>query len=110
MVIHDAPVSAHTSRLAKLGWKGLKKTPKPKTAPEQSVILDHPLGHLVDWYERLRRQNPRGLDLNPIAYSEIWAFRDLYDHEMDAFDIDTLEKLDAVWLNSLPKRSQSGRG
>lgn len=103
MELHNGSVSAHQRRLAKRGWKGAKAPPPP-----DDVKVDHELGYLVDWYERLRRQTPRGMAQNPILYSEILAFTALYGLDVDALDIDTLEKLDAVWLNCLPKRSQSG--
>lgn len=105
MQLQNSSVSAHISRLAKLKWRGLKKPPPPQS--DKDVVTDHPLGHLVDWYERLRRRSSMVMGASPVPYAEILAFRDLYGHEMDAIDIDTLEKLDAVWLNSLPKRSQS---
>lgn len=101
MQMHNGSVSAHVKRLAKLGWKGMKPEPKPV-----EVTVEHELGYLVSIYERLRRQNTLPMDgVNPITFTEIKAFDDLAGTEIDPFDLDTLEKLDAVWRNCLPKRS-----
>jgi hypothetical protein len=106
MKLQNSSVSAHISRLAKLKWRGLKSAPPPP--PHEDLVDEHPMGHLVEWYERLRRRaTPTMVGHVPVTFSEMLAFRDLYGHELDAIDIDTLEKLDTVWLNSLPKRSQS---
>jgi hypothetical protein len=87
-----------------MAWKGLK--PEKPTPDSDDETDDHPLDYLIDWYDRVRNRTARGLTTNPILFSEIGWFLRLYRHSYDDFDIDTLEKLDAVWLNSLPKSSQ----
>ena len=53
----------------------------------------------------LRSSNPVGMGGHQaVPYSEILAFRTVYDLDLDAFDVDTLRRLDAVWLKSRPKR------
>jgi hypothetical protein len=63
---------------------------------------------LVDWYFELRSANPAGFGHHqPLTYSEILAFKTVYELDLDAFDVDTLRRLDALWLKLRPKRDDS---
>ena len=78
------------------------KPDPPKEEAEEGP--EGPLDYLIDWYERIRGRNPVGMATNPILYGEIGEMLRLYRiTDWDNLDIDTLEKLDAVWLNSQEK-------
>lgn len=57
----------------------------------------------------LRSANPAGFGHQALTYSEIRAFRDLYGLDLDAFDTDTLRRLDALWLRLRPKQDSKGK-
>lgn len=57
----------------------------------------------------LRASNPAGMGHQAVSYSEILAFRTLYGIELDAFDLDTLRRLDALWLMLRPKQDGKDR-
>ena len=102
--IGGAKFSDHEERLIRLGYW---KRPRQRRGKPN----DHELWYLVEWYLELRSANPVGFGHGPIAYSEIIAFRDLYGLDIDAFDTDTLRRLDTLWLKLRPKdesRSSSG--
>jgi hypothetical protein len=109
MQIAGGKVSDHIIRLDR--WKA-EQAGKVYRKPRNpgGAKLRHALAYLVYWYEDLRSANPRGWRVEPIPFSEIRAFNDLYGMDMDAFDIDTLRKLDVVWLNCLPKDDTEGKG
>jgi hypothetical protein len=44
----------------------------------------------------------------PIAYSEMWAWSQLYGHEFSPWDIDTLRSLDSAWLKAISDGNSSG--
>lgn len=48
--------------------------------------------------------------VNPISHGEILAYRELYRLDMDAFDVDTLRRLDALWLKSVQIDDGSNHG
>jgi hypothetical protein len=101
--------SAHRERLER--WKARQAGRAYRAPPRGNRIgIGHELAYLLLWYEELRAANQRdfGTPL-PISFSEIQAYRELYELEMDAFDIETLRRLDVVWLNSQPKQSKDGK-
>ncbi len=65
--------------------------------------VDNELVHLLDIYDDLRIANPIGMSMQSIPYSEIESYNRLMRTGLDPFDIDTLRRLDALWLQSLPK-------
>jgi hypothetical protein len=74
-----------------------KRKPKPKKEP------DFPLIYLLVYYEELRQANPVGFTVQPLSFTEILAYMTLYKVPYDAFDIETIRRLDVVWLKCLPK-------
>lgn len=69
-------------------------------------VAAHPLGYLVEWYILIRGGAANGFGYQPISYGEIEAFGRLMDLGLDTFDVETLRRLDAVWLRSRPKRDK----
>ena len=59
------------------------------------------LAYLLGWYNDIRAGQSSGMSHNPLSHTEILAYRDLFDMDMDAFDVDTLRRLDALWLKSV---------
>lgn len=47
--------------------------------------------------------------LEPISFPAIAAYRDLFDLDMQPWEVDTLMKLDMTWFSSLPKEAEKGR-
>lgn len=64
------------------------------------------LKYLLRWYDDIRTGQSAGMSHNPISHQEIWSYRELYGMDMDAFDVDTLRRLDALWLSCLPKEGE----
>lgn len=58
--------------------------------------------HLLVWYLELRAANPRGWRFEPVAFSEIAAYRDLYGLAMTEGDVDGLRRLDTLWQSLQP--------
>lgn len=66
-------------------------------------VVEIPLEYLLVYYEEIRQANPTGFSVQPIPFTEILAYVTLYRIPWDAFDIETIRRLDVVWLNCLPK-------
>ncbi len=98
--IGGASASVHLKRLAKFGGKWAKLAER-----SQRRQKDPPpeLAYLAVWYEELRAGMPRGMHHEPLSHAEIYAYRELYGLEMDAFDIETLRVVDTIWRKCLPK-------
>ncbi len=67
----------------------------------------NPLWYLLDWYMEIRSATPAGMGYQGVSYQEILAFKTLYELDLDAFDADTLRRLDTVWLKSRPKQADA---
>jgi len=89
----------HNKRMLKLGgrWavQARKALRRPKPPPE--------LGYLIVWYDDIRGGMPTSMGVNALSHSEIFAYRELHTMQMDSFDVDTLRRLDGVWLSCIPK-------
>lgn len=75
---------------------------KKKAAPKQ-VQVNHRWSYVVFWYEEIRRHTPAGFGIGPIEFEAIRAYRDLFQIDMEPFEVELLMKLDLVWRDSLPK-------
>lgn len=84
-----------------------KRKRRKKDAPTQKQI-DHPWAYLVGWYEEIRNHTPAGLGLQRILFSEIRAWKDLYEVETEPWEIDALTRIDVVWFEALPKDPKKG--
>lgn len=102
--------SAHRERLERWKARQAGRAYVPSKNTSNRIGANHELAYLILWYEELRAANQRdfGTPL-PISFSEIQAYRDLFHVDMDAFDIETLRRLDVVWLNSQPKQSKDDK-
>jgi hypothetical protein len=65
---------------------------RPPKAPKEFV-------YLMEWYDLLRRRNPRGMTYEPIEWRNIESFKNLFGLDLDAFDSDMLGKIDDIWLS-----------
>lgn len=101
-------LSDHEQRLRwqASGGKLPKRPRRQKRAPKPP---NHPLWYLVEWYQQIRAGIPGEMNYRPIPPSEIVALRDLYRFDLDAFDADTLRRLDTLWLKCRPKRDTESR-
>lgn len=68
--------------------------------------MKHDWAYLVRWYEELRRHTPRGMALEPISFLAIQAYRDLFQLDMEPWEVDTLMKIDMMWFSSIPKDAE----
>lgn len=68
---------------------------RPKAPKEFAYILR--------WYDDIRAGQEAAMGHNRLSHQEIIAYRDLYGFDMDPFDLDTLRRLDDVWLSCQPK-------
>lgn len=86
----------------------------PTTAPARrkkakgkatQVQVKHRWSYLVFWYEEIRRHTPRSFGLELIQFTAIAAYRDLFEIDMEPWEVDLLMKLDLVWMDSVPKEA-----
>lgn len=84
--------------------------PKPKTKPRPKKTPEIPLLYLLVYYEELRQANPIGFSVQPVSFGEILAYMTLFRIDYDAFDIETIRRLDVVWLKCLPKHDPKDKG
>lgn len=86
-----------------------KASPKPRAkkrdAKPKQVQVDHDWSYIVLWYEELRRHNPRGWGVEMIGFPSIKAYAELFDLDMEPWEVDTLIKLDVAWFECLPKKA-----
>lgn len=68
----------------------------------------HPLAYLLDWYMLLRSGVPAGFGHQPASWQDIQALDRVFDLELDAFDTETLRRLDVIWLKCRPTKDQKG--
>jgi hypothetical protein len=80
--------------------------PIPIKIKRKANVAAHPLGYMLDWYILIRGGAQSGMGHQPISYGEILAFDALMGVGLDTFDVETLRRLDAVWLRSRPKRDK----
>lgn len=71
---------------------------------------DHRLAYLIEWYRLIRSGAQSGFGHQPIAWSEMLAFRALFRLDVDPFDAEALRRLDVVWLKCLPKPESDSPG
>lgn len=63
--------------------------------------------YLLFWYDELRGRAIRGMGIEPIQYTEIIAYRDIFSLDMDEFDVEMLCRLDIEWQLAQPKPKTS---
>lgn len=57
------------------------------------------VGYLLDYFYQLNLSRQCGMVLNPLLYSEIEAWQRLYRIELDIWEIDTIKRLDYLFLS-----------
>ncbi len=84
--------------------KKKRKRRKPKDT-KTKIPADHPLAYLFDWFRDIRYATGNsGFGHVPIPHTEILAYRELHQLDMDTFDVDTLRRLDWLWLKCRPEK------
>lgn len=72
-------------------------------------VPDPIFAHVLVWYLELRAANSRGWRFEPISFSEIQAYRDLFGLKMSISDVDLLRRLDNVWQSVQPEPEKPKR-
>lgn len=83
-----------------------RKRRKPD-GPMQKQI-DHPWAYIVTWFEEVRNHTPAGMGLQRILFTEIKAWKELFEVETEPWEIDVMLRLDVVWFSALPKDPKKG--
>ncbi|TNG94881.1 hypothetical protein FHQ28_05665 [Pasteurellaceae bacterium USgator11] len=55
--------------------------------------------YLLDYFRELSMSRQCGMTINPILYSEIEAWSRLTATTLEKWELDTLKRLDVIWLN-----------
>lgn len=83
-------------RLAKAGNKKFAVAMrKVKPPPEFAYILI--------WHGEIRRQALRGFHFEPLQLSEIEAYKNLFQLDVDPFDVAMILEIDQLWQAAQPK-------
>lgn len=67
------------------------------------------LAYLLLWYWELRGANPRGWRFEPMAFTEILAYRELHALPMTSWDVGELRALDGIWQEVQPEPEKPKR-
>lgn len=78
------------------------KRRRRKPGPQQKQI-NHDWAYIVAWYEEIRSHTPTGFGMQRIQFSEILAWKTLFEVETEPWEVDVMLNLDVVWLAALPK-------
>ncbi|HHT7871385.1 phage tail assembly chaperone [Pasteurella multocida] len=70
-------------------------TPEELDNPEPNLAVQH----LLVIFQQLSLSRQAGMVLNPITYSEIVAWSQLYQTRLSMWEIDVLKRIDLVFLN-----------
>lgn len=107
-------VSDHEKRAAR--WHAARAKERGEAPPRKSkriaaaLTKTHPLRYIFDWYLELRSaQGGGGMGVNPLSNTEILSYRTLYEIPMDVFDLDTLRRIDWVWLQYRRERDEADK-
>ena len=90
-------VDAHMRRAARGGLKSFAKALEWDGEPPPEIA------YLLGWYNERRARTLRGFAGEPVQFSEILAFKTLYELNVDPFDTWMLTRLDGLWLAAAAK-------
>lgn len=71
-------------------------TPEELNNPEPNLAVFH----LFGIFQQLSLSRQSGMALNPISYGEIVAWTQLYQTPLAMWEIETLKRLDLIFLNT----------
>lgn len=71
--------------------------------PAEKLKVPPHFAHLLIWYLDLRMANGRGWRFEPLSFTEIAAYRDLFRLNMTGTDVEMLRRLDNIWQSVQPE-------
>lgn len=89
-------------RLARNGHKAAIAATKISAVPPPQ------LAHLMLWYGEIRGQAQRGQYFEPISFTEMRNYCEMFELDAGPFEFDLLLRLDRTWRRMQPKPGDKG--
>lgn len=87
-----------------LVWRNTGRKPKEL---DDLIVLPENTKHVWDWFLALHNARSYGMSMNPISYSDIQAYFDLFDIKPDTWEVNCIKAMDVIAMNQAAKDSQT---